>query len=330
MRTCVYTAIFGGYDGLLDQEVAATSTSNFICFTDDPGLKSTTWQIELVEPAFREDAVRSARLHKIVGNPTVHDYDATLYIDASVVLRRPPEEILSEWLIEGVDMAAPLHSYREQLVDEFDEVIRLNYDDRARVYEQLTDYAVAHPDVLSRKPVWTGMLARRWSPPVDAAMRTWADHVLRYSRRDQLSVLVALETLNTLYRPLELDNFESESHRWPVIHERRIASGKAAAVPAGPLVAELRRARRRIDELTSEVSSAAEARATDEAEAANRFVAAGEEVAELREQLREARSTLARLEEEARSRSGVRGASRHLAGSVAEALDRRLGRGSRR
>ncbi|MCG7418118.1 DUF616 domain-containing protein [Microbacterium sp. ACRRU] len=251
-RICVYTAIFGQYDALLDQPVSARSDARFICFTDDPELTSDSWEVRLVEPRFAADPVRSARLHKILGPQADVPFDVSVYIDASVRLRETPEVLVAEWLPDGVDLALPLHSYRDHLIDEFDEVIRLNYDDRARVYEQLADYAERSPDVLSARPHWTAILLRRRTDAVSRAMRVWADHVLRYSRRDQLSVMVALDdTVN--YRGIDIDNFSSRFHEWPVTDKRRIAQGKAPYVPAGPILAELQRARRRVSELEGEV-----------------------------------------------------------------------------
>jgi hypothetical protein len=248
LETCVYTFVLGGYDELLEQTVALESSSDFICFTDDPELISNTWRTVLVEPRFPQDLVRSARLMKILGHESLDAYDATLCIDASVQLRRPPELLIADWLAGGEDMALPLHSYRDEVIDEFDEVVRLNYDEKARVHEQLIDYSIACPEVLSSRAHWTGMIARRRSERVSRAMRLWADHVLRYSRRDQLSVMTALSGSDITYRSVGIDNFDSPDHSWPNIARRRIAQGKASPLPAGPLLAELRRARRLVAE----------------------------------------------------------------------------------
>lgn len=253
VKTCLYTFVLGGYDELLDQPVASESEADFICFTDDPTLASSTWRTVLVEPRFPQDVVRSARLIKILGHESLDAYDATLCIDASVLLRQRPERIISDWLEGGHDMALPLHSYRAEVIDEFDEVVRLNYDDKARVQEQLIDYSIACPDVLSARPHWTGMIVRRRCAAVDRAMRVWADHVLRYSRRDQLSVAVALRDEAVGCRPIEIDNFDSAYHSWPNITQRRISQGKAAPLPSGPLVAELRRARRLIAQYETQI-----------------------------------------------------------------------------
>lgn len=311
MRTCVYTAVFGRYDGLLEPGAVADSGSDHVCFTDDPTLVSEGWEVRVVESAFGQDPVRSARLIKILGHDSLSDYDATLYIDASVRLHQAPEAIIEEWLGEGDEMALARHSYRDHLIDEFDEVIRLNYDDRARVYEQLVDYAVGYPAALEMPPHWTGMMVRRQTPPVRAAMRTWANHVLRYSRRDQLSVMVALAESGVRYRSVELDNFRSELHEWPVIDRRRVALGKASALPAGPMVAELRRDRLRIAEL--------------EQKAAIASAAAEEAVAQrvdLERRLGDAERRAAEGERRLHAVSGIRGATVNLRRATAARLRR--------
>lgn len=254
MRICVYTVLLGGYDTLLEQDVASLSGADFLCFSDDPDLRSDTWEVVPVEPYLPQDLHRSSRVYKILGHERLGEYDVTVCIDASVRLRVTPEELVADWLTDDVDMALALHSFREQVLDEFDEVIRLNYDDRARVYEQLTDYGIQYPDVLESRPHWGGMIVRRNTDAVRAAMRLWFDHVLRYSRRDQLSLMVALLHTAVRYRSVEIDNFDSPYQEWPVITGRKIALGKAPALPAGPMIAEVRRARRRIAELEAELS----------------------------------------------------------------------------
>ncbi len=64
------------------------------------------------------------------------------------------------------------------------------------------------------------MLHRHHDPAVVTAMETWFAHVLRYSRRDQLSLWVALRHAALEPHVHELDNFESPYHRWPVAIER--------------------------------------------------------------------------------------------------------------
>ena len=168
----VYRALLGGYETLREEPVAHESGADFVCFTDDPDLTSETWRLILVEPRFPADLVRSARHLKIVGHPVLETYDETLWLDNTVELLVPPEEIFDDWLADA-DLALPLHSYRASVVDEAEAVLELGRDDYVRVYEQMSVYARTAPAALEANPHWTGMLARRRVPMVREAMQDW-------------------------------------------------------------------------------------------------------------------------------------------------------------
>lgn len=253
----VYTALLGGYEELLEQPVAARTDIPFICFTDDAALTSETWRIIHVEPMFPLDLVRSQREFKIRGHEDVAGFAETLYIDNSVLLKTTPDEILDAWLADA-DYAVSLHSYRERVIDEFDEVVALNYDDAARVQEQLLHYADLYPDLIQQHPYWNGMIARRNTPQVQAAMERWFDHVLRFSRRDQLSANVALSLSGLRVNGVELENFDSDLHSWPVEVGRKIHLGKNNKRNAGPLLAEVARLKRETAELSAQLAAQAD------------------------------------------------------------------------
>lgn len=253
MKTCVYTAVIGGYDALLEQPVRQQSDAQFICFTDDKSLSSDTWEIVHVEPHFAGDPIRSARMIKALGHPQVKEFDASLWVDATVLLKVAPEKIIGDWLGDDADVAFPEHSFRETVLDEFDEVVAVNRDRPERVYEQLLHYAAESSDILAQKPLWTAIIARRHGVvDVDRMMRVWFDHILRYSRRDQLSIRYALGKCDVRLRTVELNNFESEIHEWPKNEDRKVAQGLAPAL-SGPLLAELRRAQRQIGSLEERI-----------------------------------------------------------------------------
>ncbi len=210
----VYTALIGRYEELLEQPVATDSHIEFICFTDDPNLASQTWRIVLVEPLFPGDPVRSSRALKIRGNPEIDTFAETLWIDNTVLLTADPNDILDEWLSEA-DLAIPTHSFREKVDDEFAVVTSSALDDPARILEQRTHYARYSPGALDAPVLWTGIIARRQSPEVSLTMQLWLDHVLRYSRRDQLSVGVALRSANHPVTTIDADNLRSQWHEWP-------------------------------------------------------------------------------------------------------------------
>ncbi|RYB96103.1 DUF616 domain-containing protein [Nocardioides glacieisoli] len=214
----VYTALFAGRESLIEAEVALNSRTDFICFTNDPSLTSSTWRVELVEPLFPMDPIRSARWIKTYGEESIwRDYDRSLWVDNTVVLKTDPRTVLDS-LLEAPqsDLALFEHSLRDRLIDEFSAVVEAGADDPARVNEQLIHYAETLPEVLDERALWTGLMARRHSKRMMVAMSTWAAHVCRYSRRDQLSVNTALHGTGLNVRRLTIDNRDSEWHTVPL------------------------------------------------------------------------------------------------------------------
>lgn len=250
----VYTALIGEYEALNEQPVAQTGSVDFVCFTDSPDVTSDTWQIRRIQPRFPLDTVRSARFLKVRGPELLAEYDESLWIDNTVLLTSDPHGLFDEWLA-GHDVAIPLHNRRRSIIAEFDAVATHGYDDSARVYEQLIHYSQLDAPALETVPYWTALLARRHVPEVLAAMQVWYEHILRYSRRDQLSVNVALGMSDVPVNAVTIDNELSDFHRWPQHNARRWditrgRLGEALRVPIAEIGArenQLRELQERID-----------------------------------------------------------------------------------
>jgi hypothetical protein len=258
-RRCVYTSLTGGYERLVEQRMAARSTIPFICFTDDPHLKSESWQIRVVEPLFGSDPSRSQRDIKIRPHRHLTEFDASIYIDNSVIMDAPAEEIFERYATDR-GIAVPLHSFRETVLDEFNAVARHQLDDQTRIYEQLNHYALESPHVLEQKPHWCGVMLRdHTSDAVQTFGEIWAAHVYRYSRRDQLSFNYALDRAGVIPLNIEINNHKSWFHRWMADTGRDLdANKREASRSLQPLVArvralelELRKKTEHVDELTT-------------------------------------------------------------------------------
>lgn len=256
VRRAVVTSLLGGYESLGAQPVAAASGADFLCFTDDPELSGADWNIVVCETPFPLDPSRSQRWFKIVGHPMLDDYDEVLYIDNSVRLRADPSGILRDWL-DGVDAAFVEHSFRETVLDEFDAVLQIGLDDPARVHEQLLQYALISPEALQQRPSWNGMFAYRPGAALREVMMRWYWHVLRYSRRDQLSWNVVVPSSGLRVRRVQLDNHHSELHDWPM-EVGRAPGASVIRRPTGPLVAEVQRLDRELREVTSRLGHESE------------------------------------------------------------------------
>ena len=225
----LYTALIGDYEPLNELSEIDFGRIDAFCFTDNPNLKSDTWKVIYVKPAFPADPVRSQRMLKILGHQILDRYKQTLYIDNSVQLLRDPGEILDEWLTDNL-VAIPMHSFRESVVDEFNEVLLGKLDSRERITEQLEHYKLNYSELLIQRPYWNALIARENTEVTRKLFRKWADHVLRYSRRDQLSLPIASFETKVPIRAVEMDNYESEFHRWP-IHQGRKQGIRQSSIP---------------------------------------------------------------------------------------------------
>lgn len=217
-KYCVFTTLIGNYEELNEQSVANSSDVDFICFTDDENLKSDTWDIRIVDPILPLDSVRSAKAIKINSHKYLQNYDTSLYIDNSITLKVEPETIFKDLDPNEFDMICFKHSFRETVMDEYECVIKDGYDKPNIVFEQLNTYSIIDPELFHQKPYWGGFIIRNHNCiSIINAMEDWFTQVLRYSRRDQLSLNYIHNRHDIKLRALELDNLDSKYHRWPTI-----------------------------------------------------------------------------------------------------------------
>ncbi|MCZ0728993.1 hypothetical protein [Mycolicibacterium iranicum] len=210
-KRAVYSALVGGYEALVEKPAHSEPHVDYLLFTDSNKTRAPAgWKMIRIVPRFNNDSVRSARYLKIVGHPALDGYDETLWIDNRVVLRTPATSLFE--LLGDDDIALPRHSFRSDLRSEFVEVIASGYDDPQRV-RAMFDIAV-NSGVERQTPMWTGIMLRKRNPDVQACMQFWFELLLLTSRRDQLSVNVALTHSPAKLRVLEIDNISSDYHRW--------------------------------------------------------------------------------------------------------------------
>lgn len=250
-KRAVYSTLIGDYETLRELEIPLEPDVDYLMFTDDPNLTSKTWQLVAVEKTWPHDMSRSQRVIKTIGHPRLNEYEATIYVDNNVVLKKPASEIFEQTLVQN-DIAIAHHSLRNSLADEFEAVAKSNLDTTARVKEQLSHYQKTWPELLEAKPLWCGMLIRRNTTQVQEFNRIWYEHILRYSRRDQLSVLVALKMAGLAINQLELDHEESQLHRRD--HSIRKVSRAQSRATEPDYEAEITQLKKQISTLKSSTS----------------------------------------------------------------------------
>ena len=178
-KIVVYTAIFGGYDGL---QPALTPS---ICLTDGTVEAAKGWEIRVVESAGL-DSRRAARRCKILAHEYFPDADYTLWHDGNYRLRIPPEKAVKEWLGKRA-LAAFKHPHRRCIYREAEVCMRRRKDDPKRIQQQIARYdEQGFPQNYGL--IASGVLVRcNTNIVVRKLCEIWWQEVLEYSYRDQLS-----------------------------------------------------------------------------------------------------------------------------------------------
>jgi len=223
---CVYTTLIGRSELLNEQPTARVSTIPYICLTDDPDLRSDTWQVRLMEAGFEDDPGRHRRDLKL--RPHVHlpEVGRSLYIDNAVVLREPGERLL-ELVPPGTPLGLTHRSSRVPLLEALLVAAHEGLDDSSLVFEQLDQYQRIAPELLDEPVYWTSLLVRdHRDPAVRTLGELWLAQVLRYSPRDQLSLNLAMRRAGLVAHDLVLDDHASPFHSWP--------HGRGRGQPATP------------------------------------------------------------------------------------------------
>lgn len=184
----VYTAISGGYDALKRPAVLPRDC-DFVCFTDDPDLRSDVWQMRPFD-MFHVDPTRMARYVKTHPHVYFPDHEHSIWVDANLLLRGDVRAFVDA-LSDERPFAAFVHPHRDCVYAEADEIVaRGGLDDERVVRRQVDGYRrEGHPEHAGL--VETNVLVRRHDDPrVVALMTAWWREIDNGSKRDQLSLPV--------------------------------------------------------------------------------------------------------------------------------------------
>lgn len=193
----VYTAIFGDYEDLLDPKII-NENLDYICFTDNPNLKSDVWNIKLIPDyvddfnkfnnkiSFEDlDYTRRARTIKTLPHVFLKEYDFSIWIDAGFLIVGDVINFINRYTKK--DFLGVEHSIRHCLYDEAYEVLSLKMDDEELIKKQIKRY---EDDNYPRNNglIESGILFRRHGKDeIMKVMEDWFYEIINYSKRDQIS-----------------------------------------------------------------------------------------------------------------------------------------------
>lgn len=160
-KVLVYTANCGGYDAPRD---------DILCFTEYSEFK---------------DPRRNSRIYKILPHLWLPDCDWSIWVDANIYLKVPPEKLVERAHATGSPWCVFAHNFRKTLWEEFDECRKLKKDDPV-LLDRYERYLRARGDGsgLAMCGIQVRHMISNW---VARRCEEWWGEYCRWSVRDQLS-----------------------------------------------------------------------------------------------------------------------------------------------
>jgi hypothetical protein len=181
----VYTALFGDYDVLPAQPDAPRG--QFVCFTDDPGLRAPGWDIRLRKPRYRHPRL-AAKWFKLLAHRALPGVRHAIWIDACVRLTGPAsaDRLLASLGPGGIALCR--HPDRDNVYDEAEASLTLRKYDGQPVREQVAAYRAA--GLPAGHALWAGTVVVRdlARPEIRQLGRWWMRENLRWTYQDQVSL----------------------------------------------------------------------------------------------------------------------------------------------
>lgn len=192
MKKVIYTCITGNYDSLKIPQFYNPDWT-YVCFTDNPNLKSRIWNIKEIPQKIKNlDLSRQNRYIKIMAHELFPEYDFSIYIDGTMRPTNNLTEFQSIYCNEIFPLYLIPHAKRNCIYQEFFACAEQHKDNIQIMYEQSKKYheeGFPYNYGLSHNC----MLYRYHNNPICIEiMENLLDMILNYSLRDQLSMFYVL------------------------------------------------------------------------------------------------------------------------------------------
>jgi hypothetical protein len=191
IKIVIYTSLFGDKEELGDpiDQLESSDTDldvSFVCFSDNNVHKSNTWKICIEEDHFLPFDKYSRRV-KTLPHKYFPKIKYSLFIDNTVKFKRLPNSIdlisSNEYLFKSF-----LHSGRKNLFEELIAVNGLGYDLTDNILTLIEHYSkFISPSNVSPLTTNTIILREHNHPKIIKLGELWWEHILNFSKRDQLT-----------------------------------------------------------------------------------------------------------------------------------------------
>ena len=182
-----YTVLTGAYDQLNEIPLKLPNW-DYLCFTDNRSLTSSSWEIIFLENKLALDPVRLSRHFKINNHLIDSGYDLSIYVDANIRIRGNLDCFVAQVLPVDAGCGVLLHPFLHSLREETEQCITIGKDDGQLLQQQYYHYT-REKGFTDRFPhINARMIIRRTgNDDVRRLMETWFEQLLAWSCRDQMA-----------------------------------------------------------------------------------------------------------------------------------------------
>lgn len=187
MSLVLYSAHYGSADPFNPGVFGGFQSCRRVLFTDREGLFLP--EVEVIhDPLDGLDPARASRRAKLRPHQYFPDAEWSLWLDNKSRLRRDPHEVLAAVRAQGdADFFAFRHFRRDCVYDELQTAWENGLDDYAILKERLRTYRAEGMPRHAGLIEGHFLLRRHNAPALVRFGERWFEHVLRFSRRDQIS-----------------------------------------------------------------------------------------------------------------------------------------------
>lgn len=179
-KNIIYTALINNYDELKTPKVISKGFK-YICFTDNPKLKSDFWEIKQIDVPNNIDPVRIARSIKIEYFKYLPHHKINIWVDSSFSILTDFNELLTD-----ADIITLSHPFRDCVYQEAERCLFSHKDNDEIIRNQIAKYkAEGYPE--HNGMISSGIQIRRNSLALKKFMGLWWKEIEQGSIRDQLS-----------------------------------------------------------------------------------------------------------------------------------------------
>lgn len=212
MKIAVYTANFGGKDELLSPlNYKDNPNVDYFLFTDKT-INVYPYKC-ILKPLIFKDVSKNAFYYKQMEDEILKDYDFLIWHDSNIQLRYDNLFDLLK-LGENSFLTMYIHPNRNDFYSEAMASVRISKDFSLRILKQTIVYfskgIPAHNGMYA-----SGILVKNKNLDSKNFYELWWEHTLKYSRRDQLSIVYVLwktkQKINTINGNV-FDNIYSKYH----------------------------------------------------------------------------------------------------------------------